>query len=655
MNLYLTKINSNIIWVLIGIIIIGMISPNVFADDDIRVEGKIQLLGVDHLQVTGILFYVDNNTEIKGQHGALLQFTDLKLGDSVEVRADMTLQGYYLATRIELGDRGEELEVEGKIQEIYPDSLKVGGIFIQVDQSVEVRGEHGQPLQYSDLMVGYFVEVRAELRGSGKYFAYRIDLEHESTELEFRGNIETIGANSITVNTVILEVGGDTQIRGSMGQTLTLNDLMIGDKVEVKAILLPSGTYLALRIRLENEFEHEIEFKAPIDSIYSDTLLIAGLEFWVDLQTIILGDNQKPLALSDLQVGFIVEIKGSLLQDGTIYASLITVEDFWQAEIEIKGEITSLGNDWLTVNELRFTINSQTIVLNDNNTLIPFSDLQPGQIVEVKARKQQANTLLAIRIKLEREDGKELEMKGFIENIAAGNVQVSGIVFLTDQNTAVLNHANQSISLNDLKPDMFVEVKAFLQGSGSYLATRIKIEDDFNFVKISGKVSDIQSNTISVGSSPVNLNSQTIFINQQYVPISLSNITVGQAVTLWADFKTASSPQMLQLKIDGIGNVTGINDVSINKLTPASFQLDQNYPNPFNPSTTISFTLQNSGLVTLMVYNILGEQLEVLVNGVTAAGTHSVSFDATNYPSGYYFYTLAVEGQRETRKMLLVR
>jgi hypothetical protein len=633
----------------------GLPAPDVYADDDIRVEGSIQHMGTDSLEVNHIIFYVDSNTEIRGQHGAVLQFSDLKVGDSVEVRANFTSGGYYLATRIELEDRGEELEVEGYIQEIYPDSFKVSGIILFVDNSVEVRGEHGQILQYSDLTVGHFVEVRAELRGAGNYFAYRIEVEREGDKIEFEGKIEALGNNSITVNTVVIEVGGDTQIRGNHGQTLTLNDLMVGDRVEVKAFLMPTGIYHAIRIKLEDNIEDEIEIKAPIDSIYADTLVVAGIKFWIDSLTIIIGDDHQPLNFSDLQVGFIVEIKGRPLPDGTHYAKRIKLEDFWQDEIEIQGEISTIGSDWLIVNDLKFFIDLHTIILDDNNILIPFSALQLGQIVEVKGRRQLDKSLLALRIKIERVDGRQLEMKGFIESISSGSIQVSGLVFMIDVNATILNHANLLISLNELKIGLFVEVKAFLQSDNTFLATRIKIEDDQNFVKISGIISNSTTNRVIISSTPVNLNNQTIFIDHQYYPISSSNITVGQKMTVWADFTNPSSPQGLQLKVNQAGNTTNISNDGIDVVTPTGFELLQNYPNPFNPTTKISFTLKNSAFVTLTVYNVLGEEMDVLINGFTAVGTHSVNFDASRIPSGFYFYTLSMEGIRQTRKMLLMR
>jgi hypothetical protein len=88
---------------------------------------------------------------------------------------------------------------------------------------------------------------------------------------------------------------------------------------------------------------------------------------------------------------------------------------------------------------------------------------------------------------------------------------------------------------------------------------------------------------------------------------------------------------------------------------PACFALHQNYPNPFNPSTTIEFALPHSGLVTLKVYNVLGEEVATLIAGERAAGTYRATWDASGLPSGVYLFRLTAGEYVHTKKMVLMK
>ena len=88
---------------------------------------------------------------------------------------------------------------------------------------------------------------------------------------------------------------------------------------------------------------------------------------------------------------------------------------------------------------------------------------------------------------------------------------------------------------------------------------------------------------------------------------------------------------------------------------PTGYQLAENYPNPFNPSTTIEFEVPNAELVTLKVYNTLGQLVSTLVNQHLAAGAYKFRFDASNLSSGIYFYALDAGDVTLWRKMIFLK
>lgn len=115
-----------------------------------------------------------------------------------------------------------------------------------------------------------------------------------------------------------------------------------------------------------------------------------------------------------------------------------------------------------------------------------------------------------------------------------------------------------------------------------------------------------------------------------------------------------SNADFITLKYD---NLTFIQTLSND--TPSYFSLSQNYPNPFNPSTTINFSIPSAEetrrVVSLIVYDISGREVATLINQQLTPGTYSVNWDASNHPSGMYFYMLSYGSFSETKKMILIK
>ena len=100
--------------------------------------------------------------------------------------------------------------------------------------------------------------------------------------------------------------------------------------------------------------------------------------------------------------------------------------------------------------------------------------------------------------------------------------------------------------------------------------------------------------------------------------------------------------------------VVGIDEMETETL-PVQFKLRQNYPNPFNPTTKIKYTIPNTGIFTLKVYDVLGKEIATLVNEEKLAGNYEVEFNAANLTSGIYFYQLKAGSFVETKKMVLIK
>jgi hypothetical protein len=123
------------------------------------------------------------------------------------------------------------------------------------------------------------------------------------------------------------------------------------------------------------------------------------------------------------------------------------------------------------------------------------------------------------------------------------------------------------------------------------------------------------------------------------------------------------------VRISDVTN-TDINDISdsvfsieegnsvqdkFNSEIPTEFSLYQNFPNPFNPNTTIYYSIPEETFVKLNIYNLLGEEVAVLVNENKIIGNYSVNFSLRDYNSGIYLYKLEAGNFVEIKKMVLIR
>lgn len=176
-------------------------------------------------------------------------------------------------------------------------------------------------------------------------------------------------------------------------------------------------------------------------------------------------------------------------------------------------------------------------------------------------------------------------------------------------------------------------------------ATSVQLTDPFG-VYPDGPVGPVVNNWMPQVGSPVLTGAN--FSNSNLSGLDVVTYRGAFGVLNWTSGWAVFNPR---------GYVIGINQISSN--VPNDFSLSQNYPNPFNPVTNIKFELPQSGLVTLKVFNTLGEEVAELVNQNMSVGTYKVDFDASNLASGAYFYKMTVTNSNgsftDVKKMMLVK
>jgi aminopeptidase N len=162
---------------------------------------------------------------------------------------------------------------------------------------------------------------------------------------------------------------------------------------------------------------------------------------------------------------------------------------------------------------------------------------------------------------------------------------------------------------------------------------------------------------------------QTVNSNPSYftlpVQVKFNTVLGDTTVTLFNNqqvqnyqFEINGDPQSISFDpgnwiLKTLQGVTEVEDITV----PQKFSLEQNYPNPFNPTTNIKFRITNFALVTLKVYDVLGNEFITLVNEEKEAGSYKVEFSTNDLQltSGIYFYTLTAGNFNATKKMILMK
>jgi len=254
---------------------------------------------------------------------------------------------------------------------------------------------------------GRGVDVRVEISGLNAGMTLRITVRITASgavivrapnEIELTGTIESITAPNLKVSGLTVITNADTEFK-RRGERVNFADLAVGQLVRVEGSLNADGKVVAREIRiLVPPDQNRVRIRGVIESIAPPNLKISGLTIATDANT-----RFNVHSLTNLRVGDVVQVEGSLGADGTVLARSIEKlarDEEEEDEVEFESVIQSVTPPTLTVADKTVLTDSATRIRRGDRTVL-LSDLQVGERVEVKGKRLADGSILATRVEVE--------------------------------------------------------------------------------------------------------------------------------------------------------------------------------------------------------------------------------------------------------------
>lgn len=633
------------------------------ADCETELFGAVESADSISFNIAGLRIEVDEDTDYDGFDS----LADLTQGREANVEIEAQGDSSLLALEIEIEeeDDADEIEISGSITQITEVSVEVGQVVFQIVDSTEIKQDEGQLLSADQLYSGLSVEVKGRREADGSITALRIEIEAElDTELEVKGFIEQRIDSLLQVSDIWIRITPNTIIESDDHGVIATDDIEAGWFLEADVLAGLDSVLVAETIEFEDRYgEEKVEARGAIDSLATNTLLVSGFLFSVDVNTMVKDDNGLPVIFSSLQDGQIVKVKGREQPGGILLATEIQLKDRLYAEGKIHGPVTAISEQAVAVAGLDLRIIPQT----ELDGLGDASELAVGQWLKVHYRVLPDSSRLALKIEAEDNPDEVVKFSGTIEALTATALHVDGIMVHVTDTTEI--RQDSLVSLQDLTVGSTASVEAFLDIGGLLTASEIEIKE----VKVVASTIDSvettsgkqyrQAGTISIANQSVAYNQQTLIVGHNNIALSTADILPGAFIEVVSFASLGSSggalPVAQRIEVQQPGSPTASGAES-EDVVPATFTLDQNYPNPFNPSTTIQFTLNVQSSIVVQVFNMLGQEVNTLVSQTLTPGTYQFVWDGRDasgqsVASGMYLYQLRAGSQVQSRKMILVK
>ncbi len=631
-------------------------------NQDVVAVGRITHVDSATITVDGLSFEVVEETEVRGRLGQPVAFDSLHVGMFARVEGRVRSDGVLWAKRIRILNQApeEKLEVSGEIESVTDSSVTVSGYEFQLHEHTRIVVEHHFEIGRIALIPGADVEVLAIVHPDSSLWAVLIKVEHiPGVEIEEKGEIEEVGSDFLVVNGTEFLLLPETLVFNSDRRRSDRGLLQPGLPVLVKGLELDDGSTVALVVMARKRLHERVKRTGRIQSMTDHSLTVFGATFEVDSTTVVLDEHSMVADFDTLQLNMLVTVHGYWQNSGILFAEEIKMRRRAGDGVEVKAIIDSLELEWIHLAGLKFLVTDQTRVVDESKNPMDYSQLAPGQFVQIHGRRLPDGVNIALRIRLRDQAEDHFELFGSISHIGGDTLVVEGRNVLTTAETEFTDRHETPLTLSDFSVGDYVKVRAEVTAAGELVALKVRRKETAESQGVAETGADGAS--FNLGATTVLLDDNTFITDASNSELDESDINSGSVVDVSGTLTASGDLQANSVVVLDADGTTGISGESTTA-GPAGFALQQNYPNPFNPTTTLQYQIQGSGpqQVLLKIFNLMGQEVATLADELKSAGEYSVAWDARDsrgrrVASGAYIALLKVGSQSQARQMLLVR
>jgi len=523
--------------------------------DEVRVTGVLESVSGDRIRVA--------NSDLLLAEGALSP--DAAPGGLVEIRGRFGPDGAMTALSVEPKPALRWFGVLGAVDRLgeHEVILQIASRSIRVTDHETAIFSGSENLALADLQSGQFADISGEFAGN-TIVAKKIHVSNPR-DVAITGTVAGLSARSLAVNTSERTIGVRTDARTQIAGNLT-QDASVG----VQAALQRDGSLLASRIQVNaaSKEARPTVVKGIVAKVDASSLaLSSGTVVYVNQSTVIVSKGVT-VTLAYIKAGDQVAAAVTQQSDGKLLATKIEVMVTPPVLTKIRGAITKVDTAYFMVGADKVVTNASTIIVSKGTALTP-ANLKVGDQVAVVGIRQAEGSLLASKIEVVPPAPVSVTVRGAITSITVSYFMVGADKIVVNAQT-VLVSKGAPFSYSNLKTGDQVTVVGTKQAEGSILAGKIEVVPAVPVpAKVSGTITSINGQTLTVGAGKVTVNAQTVIVSKG-ITVAFASLKVGDQITAVGTMQTDGSilaakievtlprviPDSIQGAITSIGNST---------------------------------------------------------------------------------------------------